>query len=129
LSLSLMSQNRNNKSSSSNETCGSFLFWHRPDARVALQQSPILQNDIDRVMEMDYNRKSKLVLRSVLRSELLRPFTQLTEQTHLTTRFCSQWSRFLITKTSIGNDSLSLTEHSMDSLCCQLSIGNSGNCI
>jgi hypothetical protein len=83
LSLSLMSQNRNNKSSGSNETCGSFLFWHRPDARVALQQSPILQSDMDKVMEMSYNGKSKLVLRSALRIESLRPFTQLVEQTLL----------------------------------------------
>ena len=81
MSLSLMSQNRKNKSSVSNETCGSFLFWHRPDAQVALQQSPILQNEIDMIVEMGYNRKSKLVMRSVLRSELLRPFTQLIEQT------------------------------------------------
>jgi len=76
-----MSQNRNRKSSDSNKTCGSFLFWHRSDARVALQQSPILQSDIDKVMEMSYNRKNKLVLHSVLRSELLRPFTQLYEHT------------------------------------------------
>jgi len=87
LSLSLMSQNRfnkltvNRKSSGSDKNCGSFLFRHRPDAQVALQQSPILQNDIDRVMEMGYNRKSKLALRSVLRSESLRPFTQLDEHT------------------------------------------------
>jgi hypothetical protein len=82
-----MSQNRfdkltvNSKSSGIDRNCGSFLFRHRPDARVALQQSPILQNDIDKVMEMNYNIKSELVLRSVLCSESLRPFTQLNEQT------------------------------------------------
>gem|GEM_PF-2038353 len=83
LSFSLMSQNRNRKSSGSDKNCGSFLSRHRSDARVALQQSPILQNDIDTIMKMDYNSKSELTLRSVLRSELLRPFTQLNEQTHL----------------------------------------------
>jgi hypothetical protein len=65
-----MSQNR--KSSGSDYICGSFLFRHRSDARVALQQSPILQNDIDKVMEMNYNIKSELVLRSVLRSEIVK---------------------------------------------------------
>jgi hypothetical protein len=74
-----MSQNR--KSSGSDYICGSFLFRHRSDAQVALQQSPILQNDIDKVMEMNYNIKSELTLRSVLRSESLRPFTQLNEHT------------------------------------------------
>jgi len=59
----------------------SFLFWHRSNAQVALQQSPILQSDMDKVIKMSYNRKSKLVLRSVLRSESLRPFTQLVEHT------------------------------------------------
>jgi hypothetical protein len=69
-----MRQNRNNKSSGSNNNRGSFLFWHRPDARVALQQSPILQSDMDKIMEMNYNSKCEL--------KSLRPFTQLDEQTH-----------------------------------------------
>ena len=64
-----------------NKTCGSFLFWHRSDARGALQQSPILQNDIDKLTEMNYNSKCKLGLHRLLCSELLRPFTQLNEQT------------------------------------------------
>ena len=73
LSLSLMRQNRNNKSSGSNNSCGSFLSRHRTDARVALQQSPILQSDMDKIMEMNYNGKREL--------KSLRPFTQLDEQT------------------------------------------------
>ena len=76
-----MSQNRNSKSSSSDKTCGSFLSRHRPDAQVALQQSLILQSDMDKIIEMDYNGKCEVTLRSVLRSESLRPFTQLDEQT------------------------------------------------
>ena len=77
-----MSQNRNSKSSSSDKTCGSFLSRHRPDAQVALQQSLILQSDMDKIMEMNYNGKCEVTLRSVVRSESLRPFTQLDEQTH-----------------------------------------------
>jgi hypothetical protein len=55
-----MGQNRHKKSSSSDEACGSFLSRHRADARGALQQSPILQNDMDNVLEMNYNSKSKV---------------------------------------------------------------------
>jgi hypothetical protein len=73
LSFSLMSQNRNRKSSGSDKVCGSSLFRHRPDARGALQQSPILQSDIDKVREMNYNGKRGL--------KSLWPFTQLNEQT------------------------------------------------
>ncbi|HSW67241.1 MAG TPA: hypothetical protein VLH16_01535, partial [Bacteroidales bacterium] len=62
LSLSHMSQNR--KSSDNNYGCGSFLFRHRSDAQVALQQSPILQNDIDKS-----NFPSNRTLRSSLKSE------------------------------------------------------------
>jgi len=76
-----MSQNRNRKSSSSDKTYGSFLSRHRPDAQVALQQSLILQSDMDKIIEMNYNGKCEVTLRSVLRSESLRPFTQLDEQT------------------------------------------------
>ena len=76
-----MSQNRNRKSSSSDKTCGSFLSRHRSDAQVALQQSLILQSDMDKIIEMNYNGKCEVTLRSVLRSESLRPFTQLDEQT------------------------------------------------
>jgi hypothetical protein len=68
-----MGQNR--KSSDNDYCCGSLLFWHRSDAGVALQQSPILQSDIDKIMEMRYNDKGKL--------KSLRPFTQLDEQTPL----------------------------------------------
>ena len=90
MSLSLMSQNRSNKlnanrnskSSGSDNRCGSFLSRHRSDAQVALQQSPILQSDMDNIIEMNYNGKCEVTLRSVLRSESLRPFTQLDEQTH-----------------------------------------------
>jgi hypothetical protein len=71
LSLSQRSQNR--KSSDNAYGCGSFLFWHRSDAQVALQQSPILQNDMDKIIEMSYNGKREL--------KTLRPFTQLDEQT------------------------------------------------
>jgi len=75
-----MSQNR--KSSGSYNHCGSSLFRHRPDARVALQpptgtpktpQSPILQGDMDKLREMNYNGKRK--------GKPLRPFTQLLEHT------------------------------------------------
>jgi hypothetical protein len=69
-----MSQDRDKRSSGNNYVCGSFLSRHRPDARVALQQSPVLQSDIDKVMEMNYNSKNE--------AEALRPFTQLNEQTH-----------------------------------------------
>jgi hypothetical protein len=75
-----MSQNRNKKSSCNHQSCGSFLSRHRPDARGALQQSPILQNDMDNLSEMFYNDKHKVELHNVC-SELLRPFTQLNEQT------------------------------------------------
>ena len=78
-----MSQNRNRKSSGSDKNRGSFLSRHRPDARVALQQSPILQSDMDKVTQMNYNGKREVTLRSVLRSESLRPFTQLDEQTQM----------------------------------------------
>jgi hypothetical protein len=71
MSFSLMSQNRNRKSSSSDKPCGSFLSRHRPDAQVALQQSLILQSDMDKVIQMNYNGKRELLLRSVLRSESL----------------------------------------------------------
>jgi hypothetical protein len=76
-----MSQNRNRKSSSSDKNRGSFLSRHRTDARGALQQSPILQGDMDKVMQMNYNGKREVTLRSVIRNESLRPFTQLNEQT------------------------------------------------
>ncbi|OHB58854.1 MAG: hypothetical protein A2Y12_00350 [Planctomycetes bacterium GWF2_42_9] len=66
LSLPHMSQNR--KSSDNAYGCGSFLFWHRSDAQVALQQSLILQSDIDKIIEMSYNGKREL--------KSLRPFTQ-----------------------------------------------------
>ena len=68
-----MSQNRKYKSSGSYNHCGSSLFWHRPDARVALQQSPVLQGDMDKLREMNYNGKRKV--------KPLRPFTQLLEHT------------------------------------------------
>jgi len=83
---------QNSKSSGSDKNCGSFLFRHRSDAGVALQQSPILQSDIDKIMKMDYNSKSELTLRSVLRSESLRPFTQLNEQI-LKNKF---WNSYII---------------------------------
>ena len=76
-----MSQNRNRKSSCNDKIWGSFLSRHRPDALGALQQSLILQSDMDKIMEMNYNGKCEVTLRSVLRSESLRPFTQLNEQT------------------------------------------------
>ena len=73
LSFSLMGQNRYEKSSSTDRSCGSFLSRHRPDARGALQQSPILQNDMDKLTRLDYNSKHEV--------KSLRPFTQLNEQT------------------------------------------------
>jgi len=76
-----MSQNRHKKSSCNNQPCGSFLSRHRPDARGALQQSPILQNDVDKVLKMNYNSKCKVKLHSELCGKLIRPFTQLNEQT------------------------------------------------
>ena len=36
---------------------------------------------MDKIIEMDYNGKCEVTLRSVVRSESLRPFTQLDEQT------------------------------------------------
>ena len=88
-----MSQNRhgakrrarfgNSKSSGSDKICGSFLSRHRSDAQGALQQSLILQSDMDKLTQMDYNGKREVTLRSVLRSESLRPFTQLDEQTRV----------------------------------------------
>jgi hypothetical protein len=84
MSLSHIGQNRNaakqtvrlgNRKSSCNiYDCLSFLFRNRSDARVALQQSPVLQNDMDKIIEMNYNGKRE--------SKSLRPFTQLNEQTH-----------------------------------------------
>jgi hypothetical protein len=81
MSFSLMGQNR--KSCCPYERWnGSSLFWHHPDAQVALQpptgtpkapQSPILQGDMDKLREMDYNDKYK--------AKSLRPFTQLLEHT------------------------------------------------
>jgi hypothetical protein len=68
-----MGQNRNRKSSSSDTNRGSFLSRPRPDAPVALQQSLILPNDMDKVPEMNYNGKCEV--------KSLRPFTQLNEQT------------------------------------------------
>ena len=68
-----MSQNRKSKSSGSDKICGSFLSRHRSDARVALQHGPILQNDMDKIIEINYNVKCEL--------KSLRPFTQLNEQT------------------------------------------------
>jgi hypothetical protein len=68
-----MSQNR--KSSDNADACGSFLFWHHSDAQVALRQSPILQNDIDKIIEVSYNGKREV--------KSLRPFTQLSEQTRI----------------------------------------------
>ncbi len=73
MSFSRMDQNRNKKSSGIHKTCGSFLSRHRPDAQVALQQSPILQNDMDKLMRMGYNVNCEV--------KPLRPFTQLNEQT------------------------------------------------
>jgi len=75
MSFSLISQNRNSKSSGSDKNCGSFLSRHRPDAQGALQQSLILQSDVDKLMQMDYNSKCEV--------KSLRPFTQLFEQTLL----------------------------------------------
>jgi len=37
---------------------------------------------MDKIIEMNYNGKCEVTLRSVVRSESLRPFTQLDEQTH-----------------------------------------------
>jgi len=73
-SFSRMGQNRNRKSSGSDTNRGSFLSRPRPDARVALQQSPILPNDMDKVLPNNYNVKCEV--------KSLRPFTQLNEQTH-----------------------------------------------
>ena len=73
MSFTLMGQNRNEKSSGGHKTCGSFLSRHRPDAQVALQQSPILQSDMDRITEAGYNCKREV--------KSLRPFTQFHEQT------------------------------------------------
>jgi hypothetical protein len=75
MSFTLMGQNRNEKSSGGHKTCGSFLSRHRPDAQVALQQSPILQSDMDRITEAGYNGKREV--------KSLRPFTQFHEQTLL----------------------------------------------
>jgi len=73
LSFLRMGQNRNRKSSSSNTNRGSFLSRPRSDAPVALQQSLILPNHMDKVPEMNYNVKREV--------KSLRPFTQLNEQT------------------------------------------------
>jgi hypothetical protein len=73
MSFTHMGQNRNEKSSGGRKTCGSFLSRHRPDAQVALQQSPILQSDLDRVTKAGYNGKCEL--------KSLRPFTQFHEHT------------------------------------------------
>ena len=73
MSFLRMGQNRNKKSSGIHKTCGSFLSRHRPDAQVALQQSPILQNDMDKLMRRGYNVNCEV--------KPLRPFTQLNEQT------------------------------------------------
>jgi len=64
---------QNSKSPGSVQDRRSFLFWHRSDARVALQQSPVLQSDMDKVIELNYNIKCEM--------KSLRPFTQLFEQT------------------------------------------------
>jgi hypothetical protein len=76
-----MSQNRFGNPAANRKSCcpyehrnGSFLSRHRPDARVALQQSPVLQSDMDKLREMSYN--GKYIVQS------LRPFTQLLEHTH-----------------------------------------------
>jgi hypothetical protein len=71
--LSLPQRSQNRKSSDNDYGCGSFLFRHRSDAQVALQQSLILQNDIDKIIEVSYNGKREF--------KSLRPFTQLNEQT------------------------------------------------
>jgi hypothetical protein len=73
MSFSLMGQNRKGKSSGGDKTCGSLLSRHRPDAQVALQQSPILQSDMDRITEARYNGKREL--------KSLRSFTQFHEHT------------------------------------------------
>ncbi len=73
MSFSLMSQDRNRKSSGSDNICGSFLSRHRSDAQGALQQSLILQSDMDKLMYMSYNGKREM--------KSLRPFTQFNEQT------------------------------------------------
>jgi len=70
-----MGQNRNKKAPASirqRRTAGAFVSA-RSDARGALQQSPILQNDMDKLTELDYNGKREM--------KSLRPFTQLNEQT------------------------------------------------
>jgi len=89
LSAGKLTANRKCKSSGSKNNCGSFpprrinLFRHRPDARVALQQSPILQSDMDKLREMNYNgkRKSSVATATEDRLKSLRPFTQLLEHT------------------------------------------------
>jgi hypothetical protein len=90
MSFSLMSQNRFDKLTANRKSCcpceirnGSFLSRHRPDARVALQQSPILQGDMDKLREMGYNdnRKSSFATSMEDRLKPLRPFTQLLEHT------------------------------------------------
>jgi hypothetical protein len=73
LSFSLMSQN--SKSSGNDEIRGSFLFRHCSDAQAALQQSPILQSDMDKVKEMNYNGKREVMLRSVLRRIVMAVYT------------------------------------------------------
>jgi len=73
MSFTRIGQNRNEKSSGGRKTCGSFLSRHRPDAQVALQQSPILQGDLDRVTKASYNGNREV--------KSLRPFTQFHEQT------------------------------------------------
>lgn len=55
-----MSQNRNEKNSGSDKNYGSFLSQHRSDAQVALQQSPILQSDMDKLTHISYNGKPEL---------------------------------------------------------------------
>lgn len=74
---------KQNKSPGRNRPCRSFLLRHRPDARGALQQSPILQSDLDNLWTLRYNGNNKL--------KSLRSFTQLDEQTpssSLVLRFC-----------------------------------------
>ena len=93
MSFSLMGQNRKGKSSGGDKTCGSFLSRHRPDARVALQQSPILQSDMDRITEARYNGKREL--------KSLRSFTQFHEHTRMDRSFMEQLTTFLTHLTSL----------------------------
>jgi len=86
MSFSLMGQNRKGKSSGGDKTCGSFLSRHRPDARVALQQSPILQSDMDRITEARYNGKREL--------KSLRSFTQFHEHTQETSNCKNVYEKF-----------------------------------